>query len=113
MELINIEEIRQFVQNHIGAFHQSRLKSLNETNLMDLLKKKNPYLFKAKYMITAQELVTGFLDAKLSSSEEELFGNFLEDLAIFVAEKTLNAIKSSATGLDLEYTKGKTRYVFY
>jgi hypothetical protein len=76
-----------------------------------LLRKKNPYLFKAKNTITAQDLVTSFLDAKLSSSEEKIFGDFLEDLAIFVAKKTLNATKSASHGIDFEYTKRGTRYI--
>jgi len=32
-------------------------------------------------------LVTSFLDAKLSASEEKFFGDFLEDLAIFVGSR--------------------------
>lgn len=70
------------------------------------MQKKNPYLFRAKNIITAQELVTSFLDAKLSASEEKIFGDFLEDLAIFVAQKTLDAKKSSGSGIDFEYRKG-------
>lgn len=68
-------------------------------------------MFKAKNAITAQDLVTSFLDAKLSSSEEKIFGDFLEDLAIFVAKKTLNATKSASHGIDFEYTKRRTRYI--
>jgi hypothetical protein len=71
-----------------------------------LLKKKNPYLFRAKNVVTAQELVTSFLDAKLSASEEKIFGDFLEDLAIFIAQKTVNAQKSSGSGIDFEFRKG-------
>jgi len=47
----------------------------------------------------------------MSSSEEELFGAFLENLAIFIAQKTLNAAKSSSHGIDFEYNVGKTRYL--
>lgn len=75
------------------------------------MKKKNPYLFRAKNVITAQDLVTSFLDAKLSSSEEKIFGDFLEDLAIFVAKKTLDASKSSSRGIDFEYTNKDIRYI--
>ena len=79
--------------------------------ILDLLKKKNPYLFKAKNIITAQELVTSFLHEKLSSSEEKIFGDFLEDLAIFIAQRTLNATKSASHGIDFEYTKRRIRYI--
>lgn len=71
-----------------------------------MLQKKNPYLFRAKNVITAQELVTSFLDAKLSASEEKIFGDFLEDLAIYVAQKTVNAQKSSSSCIDFEFRKG-------
>ena len=68
-------------------------------------------MFRAKNIITAQELVTSFLDAKLSASEEKIFGDFLEDLAIFVAQKTVNAKKSSGSGIDFEYRKGNTFFI--
>ncbi|HLD05778.1 MAG TPA: PmeII family type II restriction endonuclease [Candidatus Nanoarchaeia archaeon] len=111
MRGIRLSEVEKFVKENIKSFHQNRLKTLEDTKLKDLLKRKNPYLFKAKNIITAQDLVTAFLDAKLSSSEEEIFGDFLEKLAIFIAQKTLNANKSSAHGVDFEYTKKGKRYL--
>ena len=106
-----MDDVRKFVAANIQTFHNSRLKTLSETELKDLLKKKNPYLFRAKNIITAQNLVASFLDAKLSSSEEKIFGDFMENLAIYVASRTLNAGKSSSRGIDFEYTKGDTRYL--
>ncbi|HIH91750.1 TPA: cytosolic protein [Candidatus Woesearchaeota archaeon] len=76
-----------------------------------MLRKKNPYLFRAKNILTAQELVTSFLDARLSSSEEEIFGDFMEDLAIYIAQKKLAASKSSSDGIDFHYRKGKEIFV--
>lgn len=111
MNKIKIEEVNKFVEENIELFHLKRLGNLGNTNLKTLLKKKNPYLFKAKNIITAQELIESFLNAKLSSSEEKTFGDFLEDLAIYVANKTLNAEKSGQPGLDFEYTKEKIRYL--
>ncbi len=84
---------------------------MEKTSLKDLLRRKNPYLYRAKHITTAQELVSSLLEAKLSSSEEEIFGNFLESLAIFVAEKTRGAKKSSAKGIDFEYGEGNARYL--
>ncbi|HGJ67534.1 TPA: cytosolic protein, partial [bacterium] len=111
MRAININEVYQFVQEHINDFHNSKLQSLNETKLDNLIKKKNPYLFRAKNIITAEEFVRSLLDAKISSSEEEIFGQFLENLAIFVAQITLDANKSSSHGIDFEYSKNNTRYL--
>jgi hypothetical protein len=57
------------------------------------------------------ELVQSFLDAHLSSSEEKLFGDFLEKLAVFVVEKTYGGGKSAATGIDLEFVDRGIRYL--
>jgi hypothetical protein len=40
------------------------------------LKRKNPYLFKAKNILTAQDLVKNLLDAYLQSQEETTFKEF-------------------------------------
>jgi hypothetical protein len=53
----------------------------------------------------------GLLDAFLSSSEEKLFGDFMEDLAVLVAEKTSGGHKSSAPGLDLEFINQGIHYI--
>ncbi|PIO06390.1 cytosolic protein [Candidatus Micrarchaeota archaeon CG08_land_8_20_14_0_20_59_11] len=111
MKPIKLIEVKNFVEEHITEFHDARLQSLEKTSLKELLKRKNPYLYRAKNLVTAGELVSSILDAKLSSSEEELFGEFLEHLAIFVAQKTRNAAKSSAPGIDFEYQDGRTRYL--
>lgn len=78
---------------------------------LDVLLKKNPYLFRAKNILTAGELVLGLLEAFLSSSEEKLFGDFLEHLAIYVAEQTCGGHKSSAQGIDLELISNGVHYV--
>ena len=91
-------------------FHQSRLDRLAKLKLDNLLK-KNPYLFRAKNVNTAQELIEGCLDAFLSSSEEKIFGDFLEDLVIYVSAQCYGGAKSSAEGLDLEFVKDKCRYL--
>jgi len=111
MNKISPSQINEYVSKNIETFHENRLKSLEGTDLHGLLKKKNPYLFKAKNLITAHELVTSFLDAKISSSEEEIFEEFLENLALFVAQKTKGAAKSSAHGIDFEYSSSKTRFL--
>ncbi len=87
----------------------SRIGSVSATKL-DTLIKKNPYLLRAKNVIKASELIEGALFARLSSSEEELFGNFLEGLAIFIAEQTTGGHKSGATGVDLEFDNNGWHY---
>ena len=110
MNNIDLDSVRQYVNKNIVDFHKRRIKSLEELKLRKLLK-KNPYLFKAKNIETAGELVSGLLEAFLSSSEEKLFGDFLEDLAVFIASKTCNGHKSTAPGVDLEFFNKSIHYV--
>ncbi len=56
-------------------------------------------------------MIENTLDAFLSSSEEKLFGDFLEDLAIFIAAQTANGHKSTAPGIDLEFENGGVYHV--
>jgi hypothetical protein len=111
MQPVSKEEIADFVGEHIIEFHKKRLKKLKKLKLNSVLKRKNPYLFKAKNVITAEQLVKGILDAYLSSQEEGIFGEFLEKLAIFVNQKVYNGQKSSAEGIDLEFIKKDVRYI--
>lgn len=110
MNPLNLDDVNLYVNEHIVDFHQRRIKSLEELKLNKLLK-KNPYLFRAKNILTASELVEGLLDAFLSSSEEKLFGDFLENLAIFVAGQTCNGRKSTAPGVDLEFEDRGVHYI--
>ena len=110
MKLLNLDRVRDYVNENIVDFHQRKLKSLEELKLEKLLT-KNPYLFKAKNIRTASELIDDLLNAFLSSSEEKLFGDFLEGLAVFVAEQTCNGHKSTAQGVDLEFLNDNTHYV--
>jgi endonuclease III-like uncharacterized protein len=59
----------------LAAFHQKRIDSLNKLKLKTVLKKKNPYLFKAKYLMTAEQIIKGLTDAFISSNEETIFGD--------------------------------------
>lgn len=111
MDVIRTQEVRQYVEHNIGSFHTGRLDSLIKLKLTNILLRKNPYLFKARNILLAQDLVRILLDAYLSSQEETIFGNFLEGLAIFVNQKVYNGWKSSTQGIDLEFNKDNIRYI--
>lgn len=111
MEKLNIDEVKDFVNKNISIFHQSKLNTLKSIRLKAVLRKKNPYLFKAKNITVAGDLVRNILDAFLSSSEEKSFGDFLEELAIFISIKTCNGRKSPATGIDLEFVNKRIHYL--
>ena len=110
MKPLDIESVNAYVSENIVDFHRRRLKSLEELDLRKLLR-KNPYLYKAKNITLASDLIDGLLDAFLSSSEEKLFGDFLEKLAVFVAAQTSGGHKSTASGVDLEFFNNDVHYV--
>ena len=110
MEKLNLGDVEAYVNTHIVGFHERRIRTLDRLRLSGLLR-KNPYLFKAKNITTAAQLMEGLLEAYLSSSEEKLFGDFLENLALFIAGKTCNGHKSAATGVDLEFFNNSIHYV--
>lgn len=111
MEQLNLGEVAEYVEEHITTFHRKRLEKIKSLKLDQILKKKNPYLFKAKNILTAQDLIKGILDAYLSSQEETLFGEFLEGVAIFVCDKIYGARKSKLTGIDMEFEKDGVIYI--
>ena len=110
MNVLNLDDVKEYVNDHVVDFHRRRIKSLEELRLEKLLT-KNPYLFKAKNLRTPELLVRDLLSAFLSSSAEKLFGDFLEGLAVFVAERTCGGHKSTAQGVDLELFNNDTHYV--
>ncbi len=110
MNPLDLDRVCDYVNENIVDFHQRRLKSLEGLKLEKLLT-KNPYLFKAKDIATAGALVSGLLEAYLSSSEEKLFGDFLEGLAVFTARMTCGGHKSAAPGVDLEFINKDIHYV--
>ena len=111
MRKINLKDVTQYVEQNIGTFHQKRIQSLDSLKLSQVLKRKNPYLFKAKYVLTAEQIIRGIVDAHISSSEEGIFGDWLEGLAIFINGKVYGGKKSGITGIDLEFDNGGVRYI--
>jgi len=111
MKKVNLKGVSLFVEQNIGTFHQKRIQSLDSLKLSQVLKRKNPYLYKAKYVLTADEIIRGIVDAHISSSEEGIFGDWLEGLAIFINEKTSGGRKSGIPGIYLEFDKNKVRYI--
>jgi site-specific DNA-methyltransferase (cytosine-N4-specific) len=95
----------------ITPFYENRLNTLTQLSLRGVLKRKNPYLFKAKNIELAGDLVKGIVDAFLSSQEETMFGNLLEGFAIFVSKTLYGGFKSELKSVDLEFERGGVYYV--
>jgi len=111
MKKLNLKDVSQYVEENIGTFHQKRIAGLNDLKLKRVLSKKNPYLFKAKYVLTAQDIIKSLTDAFISSQEETIFGDWLEGLAIFINSKVYEGRKSGIPGIDLEFDKDNIRYI--
>ena len=111
MPALDLNEVAAFVSTNITRFHEKKLRLIQDVDLETVLERENPYLYRAKRLYVASDLVRELLDATLSSSEEQLFGNFLEDLAVFIARMTSGGRKSAATGLDLEFERDNTLYI--
>jgi hypothetical protein len=105
MKPITQQEITDYVEANIQVFHQKRLDKLQELKLMDVVKRKNPYLFKAKNINTAQDFVKTILDAFLSSQEEGIFGGFLEELAIFICSEVYEGCAYKFIGTQQPYER--------
>lgn len=98
-------------ENVITPFYESRLTKLKELNLNKILKRKNPYLLKAKNIELAGDLVKSIVDAFLSSQEETIFGNLLEGFAIHVSKTLYGGFKSERKSLDLEFERENIYYI--
>ena len=48
MQQLKINDVVEYVEENIGVFHDKRIQSLDRLKLSDVLKRKNPYLYKAK-----------------------------------------------------------------
>lgn len=111
MKKLNLTDVFLYVEEHISEFHTKRIQSLNRLKLNHVLRRKNPYLFKAKYMQTSEQIIRALVDAHISSHEETIFGDWLEGLAIFINNKVYNGRKSGIPGIDLEFDNQDTRYI--
>jgi len=112
MTPLNLDEVVAYIHANIGPqFHAKKTAKIKSLRLDDVIKRKNPYLFRAKGSNSAHDFIKAVLDATVSSGEETTFGNFLENVAIFVCEKVYGGRKSGIRGLDLEFEDGDKKYL--
>jgi len=108
---LNNSDIQSYIEKNITTYHEKIFQRLLSLKLPNVLKRKNPYLFKAKAIETAPEIVKAILDAYLSSQEEGIFGSFLEELSIYICGTEFRGHKSSAEGIDLEFDRDQIHYI--
>lgn len=110
MNKLIYEEVNQFVNTSLQGLYLKRIADIHTVSFKRLFQ-NNPYYLIERNTSNANDLVNSLLDAFLSSSEEKLFGDFLESLAIFVAQQTCNGRKSTSQGVDLELENNGLLYV--
>lgn len=103
--VINSDLLEKKISDLLDVFYAKRTDALNELQLIDTLKRKNPYLFRAMGVAAADDIVEEILRAHVSSSDETKFGNdFFEPLAKWVAESAnpdSQVVVSDGEGVDI------------
>lgn len=88
-------------------FYGTLISKIDDLDIIKIMKRKNPYLYRAKAMQNAAEIVENVLSAYVSSSEETIFGNcFFEPLAIAAS----GGNKALAEGIDIMMHEDNTIY---
>jgi hypothetical protein len=101
-----------YLSEHVlYPFYARRTQQLQGLSVDNLLKRKNPYLLRAKNLQIAGDLVKTAVDAFLSSQEETIFGHLMEGFAIFVAQDRYNGKKSKFRSIDLEFERSGTYFI--
>lgn len=115
MKKLNYDKLNKFiVSDVILPFYRIRLEALKTIKLKGVVRRKNPYLFKAKNMETAGDLAKNILDAFLSSQEETIFGDLMENLAINICKQVFGGKKAEQTkyrSVDLIFERGGKIYI--
>ena len=96
----NLEEVATAaIATAIRNFYDALTNKIDRVSIRDVMRHKNPYLYRARAVVSATEIVDAVLRATVSSSEETIFGNlFFEPLALAVS----GGNKSTAQGLDID-----------
>jgi hypothetical protein len=98
------DKLEALIKKCLDDFHERRIKMLEKLNLRKVLRRKNPYLFKALGTEQAAEIVKKLLEAYVSSSDETIFGNvYFEKIASNLPRVTV----ATGKGIDLEINEEK------
>ena len=115
MKKLNYDKLNVFIASDvIQPFYKIRLERLEFAKLASIAKRKNPYLFKAKNIETAGDLAKGLLDAFLSSQEETIFGDLMENLAIHICSQVFDGSKAQQgkyRSVDLIFERDGKTYI--
>lgn len=108
-EVYDEEIVTQAISLALDTFYKSLINKIDELDIVKVMRRKNPYLYRAKAMENASEIVESVLSATVSSSEETIFGNcFFEPIAIAAA----GGNKALAEGIDIMIQKDDINTIY-
>ena len=100
--MVDPNELKSLISDKLGDFYRARIEKLSRLKLKQILKRKNPYLYRAVGMQNSNEIISEILSAYITSSDETIFGNiFFEPIAVFVSKGKI----SDGEGIDLTIEK--------
>lgn len=95
------------IATSLDDFYTNLISNIDKLNIKKIMRRKNPYLFRAKAMNGAAQIIDAILAAFVSSSEETIFGNvFFEPIAAAASQGR----KALAEGVDLMVERDNTIY---
>lgn len=69
------DEVVKAIATAMETFYGTLIEKIDGLDIVKIMKRKNPYLYRAKAMENASEIVENVLSAFVTSSEETIFGN--------------------------------------
>ena len=102
------QAVIQAIASALETFYGTLIEKIDALNIQKVMKRKNPYLYRAKAMQSAAEIVESVLTAFVSSREETIFGNcFFEPIAIAAS----GGNKALAEGIDIMIQNNETNTI--
>ena len=80
------QTVHNIIEEALQYFYKKRIQKLSEIDIFSILQRKNPYLFRAFGTSDAHAYILDLLGATQSSSDEALFGEFFETVALKVSQ---------------------------
>lgn len=108
-ETYDEQEVIKAISDALENFYGSLILKIDSLDIKKVMKRKNPYLYRAKAMESASEIVENVLNAFISSSEETIFGNcFFEPIAIAAS----GGNKALAEGIDIMIQDNENNVIY-
>lgn len=103
------QAVTKAIADALENFYGALIVKIDGLDIKKVMKRKNPYLYRAKAMESASEIVESVLSAFVSSSEETIFGNcFFEPIAIAAS----GGNKALAEGIDIMIQDNENNVIY-